>query len=60
MIEELKQAAAEVKKQRELVEQEMDERGSEGKLWQNGLCKAWPAYMMAHEAQSNLREKYGV
>lgn len=59
-LDELKVAAAEVEKQRMLIEQEMQYRGNMGRLWQNGMCKAWPAYTAAVDRQAKLRQKYGV
>ena len=59
-IEELKSINEEVVKQRKLIELEMIEKGNQGKLWQNGWCKAWPDYEKAITRQSQLREFYGV
>jgi hypothetical protein len=59
IIEELQAAADEVEKQRKLVEAEMVEKGSRGKLWQNGMCKAWPAYEYAIYKQNEVRRKHG-
>jgi hypothetical protein len=60
IIEELKAANEEVQKQRALIEQEMEEKGNKGKLWQNGMCLAWPAYERAIDTQAKLRAKHGV
>lgn len=60
VIEELRAASAEVQKQRVLVEQEMEEKGRRGKLWENGMCAAWPAYQRAIKAQDELRARHGV
>jgi len=60
IIEELKLASDEIRKQKALIEAEMEEKGRKGKIWQNGMCMAWPAYERAIKVQANLREKYGV
>jgi len=59
-IEELKLASEEVARQRKLIELEMEEKGNKGKLWQNGMCKAWPDYEKAISRQAQLRELHGV
>jgi hypothetical protein len=59
-IEQLKLASEEVARYRKLIELEMVEKGSKGKLWQNGWCMAWPDYEKACMRQAQLRELHGV
>lgn len=59
-IEELKLASEEVARHRKLIELEMEEKGSKGKLWQNGMCMAWPDYEKAIARQAQLRELHGA
>ncbi len=60
ILEDLRAARAEVKKQMELVNREMDERAREGHLWHNGQCIAWSDYEAAFARLESLRKRYGV
>lgn len=56
----LKAARTEVDRLAAEIKQEMADKGNEGHLWTNGMCRAWPAYEKAHARLTVLREEYGV
>jgi len=56
----LREAKSENEKQKALVVGEMEERGSNGQLWTNGQCAAWPAYEASLNKLNQLREEFGV
>lgn len=60
IIAELKVASVEVARLRTLIEEEMDDKAKQCKLWQNGMCAAWGDYVKAIEAQNKVRNKHGV
>lgn len=60
VLDRLRAAKAEHDRQRQLVIDEMNERGSQGQLWRNDKCKAWPDYERALTNLNLVRKECGV